>query len=303
MSKLLTVGLVAVLAAAVLFAVPVRAQLPDPAFFAPVLDDAEYLLGFSVQRSRDRLFAARDVSVWLGDPLFFSRDGIDQLRNIVVSGRFGNLPEWDALYLDGRFDLSGDAAGLLPYAALGSSASHVAYRPLELRGGGRSPDLYLALAVGSVAILVDLTVFQPRLDLSPVVSEVLAERLPDDAIVWASVRPGPPFYRWLLRWVGRLYPSPDLEPRHLESFLTAAGSVVGWVSEREPDTLRVLLRYGSTRDAEGAASLLRFLLFPMAGNHRGFPLFDITVDRGELMLSFVSVDALAAWLRPLPTLG
>ena len=302
MSKLLIVRLVAVLAAGALCVAPLGAQLPDRAFFAPVLDDTEYLLGVSVPRSRDRLFAARDLSVWLGDPLFFSRDGIDALRTLVVPGRFGDLPVWDAMYLDGRFDLSA-AAGLAPYAALGLSASHVAYRPLALRGGGRSADVYLALAVGSVAVLVDLSVYEPREDVSPVVAETLFERVPDDAIVWASVRPGRPFYRWLLRWSGRLYPSPDLEPSHLGAFLAPATSVVGWVSEREPDTLRVLMRYPGVADAEAGAALLRFLFFPLAATHPDFPLFDITRDRADVLLSFVSVDALADWLRPLPPAG
>ena len=62
------------------------------------------------------------------------------------------------------------------------------------------------------------------------------------------------------------------------------------------------MRYGTRRDAEAGAALLRFLLFPMAGAHPDFPLFDITVERGELMLSFVSVEALCAWLRVLPPL-
>ena len=268
-----------------------------------MLDDTEYLLGISVPRSRDRLFAARDLSVWLGDPLFFSRDGIDLLRTVVVPGRFVDLPNWDAMYLDGRFDLSGGGAGLAPYAALGSSASHVVYRPQALAGGGRSADVYLGLAVGSVALLVDLSVYEPRGDVSPVVADALFERVPDDAIVWASVRPGPPFYTWLLRWSAGLYPSPDLEASHLGAFLADASSVVGWVSEREPDTLRVLMRYVDVADAEAGAAVLRFLLYPLAAAHAGFPLFDITRDRADLLLSFVSVDALADWFQPLPAAG
>ena len=303
MSIRLLTGAVAPVLALAVGAVPVSAQLPDRAFFAPVPDDAEYLLGFSVQRSRDRLFAVRDLSAWIRDPLFFARPGIDQLRTIVVPGRFAALPEWEALYLDGRFDLADAGAGLVPYAALGTSASHVAYRPEVDPGGGRSADRYLALAVGSVALLVDLTVFEPRVDLAPVVTVDLFDRVPADAIIWASIRPGPAFYGWLLRSTAALYPSPGVEPRHLEAFLAPATSLVAWISPREVDTLRVLLRYREAAAARDAADLLRFLLFPVAGNHADFPLFDIAVEGEQMLLSFVSVDRLAAWLRPLPRPG
>ena len=303
MSTRLPVGIVASFLGFSVLAVPLGAQLPHRAFFSPVPDDAEYLLGLSVQRSRDRLFAVRDLSAWFRDPLFFARPGIDQLRTIVVPGRFAALPEWDALYLDGRFDLSPAGAGLTPYAALGTSASHVAYRPEVLRDGGRSRDRYLALAVGSIALLVDLTVFEPRLQLAPVVTADIFARVPEDAIIWASVRAGPSFYGWLLRSTGQLFPSPGVEPRHIDAFLGAATSVVAWVSEREVDTLRVLVRYPGSPEARDAADLLRFLLFPLAGNHAAFPLFDIAVEGDELSLSLVSVVQLAAWLRPLPRPG
>ena len=295
--------LIVVLASILCGLAPLLAQVPDRSFFAPVPIDSQYIVGVPVSLARDRVFATQRVAPWLGDPGFFRSPLPESLRTLVVTGRFVDLPRWDALFLSGDFDAGRAPASLFPYARLGFRASHVVYRPWVDPVTGRSiEDRYQGLAIGGVGLLVDLSVFSAdSATIDALVPLDLADVLPLDTVVWASARSGPPLYAALVALGQRTFPGLGVGVRPLASFLDAAVSVLFWVSDSEPTTIRVRLQYGSPRDAQSAVTLLRFVLYPVSARFSAFPRFDVSQEGSTVLLSFLSVNQIRGWLDRVPS--